>query len=129
MNTTFFKDIFGFGEIPNTGVSYIASALQISEFRLFEIAYFKWFGEHISDKKLDLHFTHYLENDTAPFWVNDFVRKAKAKFDAGNLNPADYGIITPKSNTHKKIVGWIIIVLLSVFMIIYCYFLPRSLSY
>ncbi|KPK26887.1 MAG: hypothetical protein AMJ61_07555 [Desulfobacterales bacterium SG8_35_2] len=110
-------------------IGFIAAVLQISEYELFRIAYLKWFDHAISDKRLDTLFKEYLETGEAPFWVNDFARKAHEKFKAGELNYRDYGIRRRVCNRRTKIKGWIIITLLLIFLSAYSYVISRYASY
>jgi hypothetical protein len=110
-------------------IGFIAAVLQISEYELFRIAYLKWFDHAISDKRLDTLFKEYLETGEAPFWVNDFARKAHEKFKAGELNYRDYGIRRRVCNRRTKIKGWIIITFLLIFLSAYSYVISRYASY
>jgi len=110
-------------------IGFIASVLQISEYELFRIAYLKWFDHPISENRLDFLFKDYLANDDAPYWVNDFVRKAHEKFKAGELNYKDYGIKRRVCDRRTKVKGWIIISFLIILMLIYSYVISQYPSY
>ena len=72
-------------------IGFISAVLQISEYELFRIAYQNWFNRPIQEKRLDILFKDYLADNSTPYWVNDFVRKAHEDFKAGKLNYKDYG--------------------------------------
>jgi len=110
-------------------IGFIAAFLQISEYELFRIAYLKWFDRPISDNRLDYVFKEYLESSEAPYWVNDFARKAHEKFLAGELNYKDYGIKLRVCNRRTKIKGWVITTLLFILLAIYSYMISRYPSY
>lgn len=48
--------------------------LDISEFRLFELAYYAWYGEYASPEKLDEDFARYMFREEVPFWVRHYAR-------------------------------------------------------
>jgi len=49
--------------------------LDISEFRLFELAYDAWYGERASPEKLEYAFARYMFRDEVPFWVRHYARR------------------------------------------------------
>ena len=110
-------------------VGFIAGLLQISEYELFRIAYVKWFDHPISENRLDSLFKDYLANDDAPYWVNDFARKAHERFKAGELNYKDYGIKRRVCDRRTKVKGWIIISFLTILLLIYSYVISQYPSY
>ena len=110
-------------------VGFIAGLLQISEYELFRIAYVKWFDHPISENRLDSLFKDYLANDNAPYWVNDFARKAHERFKAGELNYKDYGIKRRVCDRRTKVKGWIIISFLTILLLIYSYVISQYPSY
>jgi len=110
-------------------VGFAASVLQISEYELFRIAHQNWFNRPISDNRLDILFKDYLSHGDAPYWVNDFARKAHDKFKAGKLDYREYGIKRRVCNRRTKITGWIIITFLAILMSVYSYLITRYPPY
>jgi hypothetical protein len=110
-------------------IGFIAGVLQISEYELFRIAYLKWYDHPISETRLDFLFKGYLATSDAPYWVNDFARKAHEKFLAGELNYKDYGITRRVCDRRTKIKGWIIISFLLILMSLYSYVISQYASY
>ena len=110
-------------------IGFIAGVLQVSEYELFRIAYLKWHDHPISDTRLDSLFKAYLATSDAPYWVNDFARKAHEKFLAGELDYKDYGITRRVCDRKTKIKGWIIITFLLILMSLYSYAISQSASY
>ncbi|TDY02589.1 hypothetical protein [Thiohalophilus thiocyanatoxydans] len=53
--------------------------LDISEFRLFELAYYAWYGEHARPEKLDEDFARYMFREEVPFWVRHYARDVLKK--------------------------------------------------
>jgi len=75
-----------------------ASLLEVSEFRVFELAYAAWFGRPAAGralKALDRLFFDYLYRDVVPPWVRAFTRELVERDRAGRFDPADYGITYP----------------------------------
>ena len=110
-------------------IGFISAILQISEYELFRIAYLKWFDYPISENRLDFIFKDYLVNSSAPYWVNDFARKAHEKFKAGELNYRDYGITRRVCDRRTRIKGWIITALLFILLVLYSYLISSYPSY
>ena len=110
-------------------IGFMAGVLQISEYEVFRIAYQNWFDHPITESRLDSLFKDYLASCEAPFWVNDFARKAHEKFKAGELNYEDYGIKRRVCDRRTKTTGWIIITFLVILMSIYSYLIAYYASY
>lgn len=110
-------------------IGFIAAVLQISEYELFRIAYLKWFDHPITETRLDFLFKDYLAHGEAPYWVNDFARKAHEKFKAGELNYKDYGIKRRVCDRRTKIKGWTITTLLFILLVIYSFMISKFPSY
>jgi len=110
-------------------IGFISAVLQISEYELFRIAYQNWFNRPIPEKRLDILFKDYLANNSTPYWVNDFVRKAHEDFKAGKLNYKDYGIRRRLCDRRSKIKGWLITFSLIILMLIYTIMITRYPSY
>ena len=73
-----------------------AALLEVSEFRVFELAFAAWFGAPDGEpdaKKLDRCFFDYLYRDLVPTWVRAFARELVRRARAGLFDPADYGIV------------------------------------
>lgn len=110
-------------------IGFISAVLQISEYELFRIAYQNWFNRPIPEKRLDILFKDYLANNSTPYWVNDFVRKAHEDFKAGKLNYKDYGIQRRVCDRRSKIKGWLITFFLIILMLLYSIMITRYPSY
>ena len=110
-------------------IGFISAVLQISEYELFRIAYQNWFNRPIPEKRLDILFKDYLANNSTPYWVNDFVRKAHEDFKAGKLNYKDYGIRRRVCDRRSKIKGWLITFSLIILMLLYSIMITRYPSY
>jgi hypothetical protein len=85
-------------ELPEDVADVLESAacLEISEFRVFELAYAAWFGRPEGEREaraLDRHFFAYLYRDQVPPWVRALTREVVRSNRAGVLDLADYGIV------------------------------------
>lgn len=49
--------------------------LDISEFRLFERAYYAWYGEQAAPQKLEYDFARYMFCEEVPFWARHYARR------------------------------------------------------
>jgi hypothetical protein len=95
-------------------VSFVAGLLDISEFKLFEIAYVNWYGSEATKKALDGFFGSYLKSELVPFWLRDMVRRIICKHRKGNLTPSDFGINHPRGSRFERRLGWILVVLFNI---------------
>ena len=102
-------------------VAFAAGLLDISEFRLFEIAYVEWFGNEATEEAIDGFFGSYLKSGLVPFWVRNMVRTIICEYRKGNLTPSRFGIDQPYLSRSKRRLGWILVGLfyLLVFAIIW----------
>ncbi len=77
-----------------------SSILEITEFRLFELAYERWFGEPPPQEKLEPVYTLYMFRANAPFWVRQFCREVLSREKNGSLDPTEFGVFpAPHSQT------------------------------
>ena len=90
-------------------VSFAAGLLDISEFRLFEIAYENWFGSEPTHKAMDGFFGSYLKSGFVPFWLRNLVRKIIFKHREGDLTPSEFGIHEPRVNGSESGIGWFLV--------------------
>lgn len=79
----------------SSDVSDVVSAsdiLQVGEFRVFQIAYARWFGGEPSESVVEPYFVSYMFNSRVPTWVRHFVRLVLDRDRQGCLDPAEFGI-------------------------------------
>lgn len=69
-----------------------SAALEITEFRLFELAWRDWFGRHPDERRLERCFAAYMFADRVPFWVRSFARRILDLDARGQLDPRSFGI-------------------------------------
>jgi hypothetical protein len=51
-----------------------SSWLGISEFQIFSDAWWEWYNEKPSEKRIESHYINFLEQGSIPFWVRNYVR-------------------------------------------------------
>jgi hypothetical protein len=77
-----------------------SSILEITEFRLFELAYERWFGEPPIEEKMESVYSRYMFCANAPFWVRQFCREVMVRERRGVLDPKEFGVFPrPESQT------------------------------
>lgn len=69
-----------------------AALLQVTEFRIFELAYKEWFGRRPRSHLIEKYFNNYMFNQIIPAWVTHFCRRVVTLGHAGELDPRDFGI-------------------------------------
>lgn len=69
-----------------------AAALEITEFRLFELAWREWFGKRPEERRLEPYFAAYMFADRVPYWVRNFSRRILDLDAQGRLDARSFGI-------------------------------------
>ncbi|MFQ5995183.1 MAG: hypothetical protein ACE5K1_08800 [Acidiferrobacterales bacterium] len=69
-----------------------AALLEVTEFRLFKIAYQFWHGRDASDHSIEQFFVPYMFRSVVPLWVRQLCRQILQANAEGRLNPASYGV-------------------------------------
>ncbi|NIR28368.1 MAG: hypothetical protein GWN84_03375 [Gammaproteobacteria bacterium] len=88
---------------PDTRDILSASAiLEITEFRLFELAYERWFGKPAVEKEIERFFVGYMFRSIVPHWVRQFCRDVLTLDAAGKLVPRDFGVF-PRPESHTMV--------------------------
>ncbi len=67
-------------------------ALNVREFKLFGLAFARWFGRAASESELERPFMHYLFAHQSPMWVRQFTREVLRLKTEGVLDPAQFGL-------------------------------------
>ena len=88
------KTLFGRQAEPGdtADVAGAAGLLEVPEFRLFEIAYARWYGREAPEREVESHFGRYLRTRNAPIWVRHLARQVAGRYRAGRLDPRDFGL-------------------------------------
>ena len=79
-------------------VEEAAAILNVSEFRLFELAYQDWFGVHGLERNLESVYMPYIVCGTVPCWLRHFVRKTLRLCD-------EAGLFLPGMSAHMDVLG------------------------
>lgn len=79
-----------------------AALLQITEFRVFELAYREWYGVAAKHRVIEIHFRNYMFNQLIPAWVAHFCRRIVELERTGTLDPKDFGIY-PRQPSRRMI--------------------------
>lgn len=103
--------------------------LQISEFRLFQIAYVQWYGREIAEKRLEYIFDDYLFEDRIPHYVRFFCRNVIRLFDEGRLDPRAYNIHHTGPTPEDRAAGIGYTVMLALILIIFCFLISNYSPY
>jgi hypothetical protein len=81
-------------EVPQDARDVLAASaiLQITEFRLFELAYLHWFGTSVCESHIERYYTGYMFASRAPFWVRQYCRDVLERNDENRLDPREFGV-------------------------------------
>ena len=69
-----------------------SSALEVTEFRLFELAFQDWYGKKADNLALEKYFAAYMFANRVPGWVRHFARKILKLQAEGRLDPKTFGV-------------------------------------
>lgn len=69
-----------------------AAALEVTEFRFFELAWRAWFGRPPEEQRLERSFAAYMFAFRVPHWVRHFSRRILDLDARGCLDPASFGV-------------------------------------
>lgn len=69
-----------------------SAALEVTEFRLFELAYQDWYGKRPDNSAMEKLFAAYMFANRVPGWVRHFSRKILALQSQDRLDPRVYGV-------------------------------------
>jgi len=96
-------------------VEEAAAILEVSEYRLFELAYQDWFGVLGKDTNLESAYMPYVMCGTVPCWLRHFSRKTlKLCDEAGLFLPNLSARSNTISSALKSIEVWSFVLFLSV---------------
>jgi hypothetical protein len=108
-------------------VVFASKVLQISEFRLFSLAYSRWYGRDIPEGELEYIFSAYMFEDIVPHWVRHFTRQVITRFEQGILDPGEFNIKCPKATLELRSAGFGYSVILTVILIVFCVMLTGQI--
>lgn len=101
-----------------------AAQLDISEFRLFELAYCHWYGRAQNRRSLEWDFEGYMFYGQVPHWVRHFSREVLREERESHLVPEHFGVHIRHATRRSIVIGIIFalipfILLLILFMLGY----------
>lgn len=82
-----------------------AALLDITEFRLFQIAYNWWFGAPASEDHIEAHYIPYMFKKIVPPWVRHFTGQVLKMEAEGGVDPEVFGIYPPQSTASDRSKG------------------------
>lgn len=94
-----------------------ANYLEVSEFDLFMDAYNAWYGKGLSEKQVERIFSHYLLENTVPFWVRNYVN---------NCVPEEY-FLADITREDSKVANSMLYIgsIIAEYVLLACYLLAR----
>lgn len=95
-----------------------SAALEVTEFRLFELAWREWFGGRPDEARLENHFAAYMFADRVPHWVRDFARRILELDARGQLDPKSFGIWQRLPSTRMRFVAKVYAAMLVMFFVV-----------
>jgi hypothetical protein len=107
--------------VPPDVVSVLdaSAALEVTEFRLFELAWREWFGVRPDETRMEHYFAAYMFADRVPYWVRSFARKILELEAKGCLDPRSFGIWRRLPSTRMRFVAKVYCaVLILVFLVL-----------
>lgn len=93
------------------------SALDISEFRVFELAFAAWYGYAASPERIEADFVPYMFDGVVPHWVRQYTRKVLRLQREGRLDRAALGLVPlPRTRSMLARAGAFVVTLVFVFV-------------
>ena len=103
-----------------------AAALEVREFKLFELAYREWYGRRPIANVIEAHFSNYMFNKVIPAWVRSFSRRVVELHGAGELDPKAFGVYQPLPSKRLIFVGRVFASLLIVVFVVFLMLLTKE---
>ena len=69
-----------------------SAALEVTEFKLFELAFEDWYGRKAREEVIEKYFAAYMFANRIPSWVRYFARKIIDLHARGHLDPKSFGV-------------------------------------
>lgn len=95
-----------------------AAVLEVTEFRLFELAFTDWYGRRAKEPVIERHFVAYMFADRVPSWVRHFARKIMKLHAQGRLDPASFGVFQRLPSTRMRLAGQLYTALLLIIFLL-----------
>ncbi len=72
-----------------------SALLEISEYRVFQLAYRRWHGHDATNRALERIYIRYIFYEEVPLWVRHFTRHVLQLADEGRLDRVELGLAPP----------------------------------
>lgn len=82
-----------------------SAALEVTEFRLFEMAWRDWFGKSPQQAHMERCFADYMFGYRVPYWVRSFSRRILDLQAGGTLDPRSFGVWRRLPSTRMRLVA------------------------
>jgi len=89
-----------------------SALLQVTEFKVFELAYKDWFGTMPRPYIIEPHFNNYMFNRIIPVWVKHFCRRVVEMGREGTLDPRAFGVYPRQPSRRMMRIGQVYTALL-----------------
>ncbi len=96
-----------------------SAALEVKEFKLFELAYLQWHGKKPLPHVIEAHFSNYMFNKIIPVWVRSYSRQVVKLHRSGSLNPRAFGVYQPLPSKRLIFIGRAFTTLLILIFIVF----------
>lgn len=110
-------------------VETAAALLQISEFQLFHIAYYQWYGRKTSDTVMEKFFVTYMFDGIVPPWARQLARKVLLLQREKNLNPGEFNIEQQQLTPQQKSAGMRYVLMFIIIMVAFCTMIANYASF
>ena len=96
-----------------------AAALEVREFKLFELSYREWYGKQPLSHVIEAHFSNYMFNGVIPAWVRSYSRNVVDLYKSDQLDPKQLGIYHPLPSKRLIMIGRIFATFLVVVFMVF----------
>ena len=108
-----------------------AAILDITEYKMFQLAWIRWHGQNSQAEELEPYFVRYMFDEEVPAWVRHFARDVEADWNAGRLDKEALGIPRLKGSdkmVHKGVRYTVMLVVVLVTLIVLAQFAAQLIS-
>ena len=103
-----------------------AAALEVKEYKLFELAYREWYGKKPLSRVIEAHFSNYMFHKVIPTWVRSYSRNIVKLHKAGELDPKAFGIYQPLPSKRLIFIGRVFSTLLIVVFLVLMFLINKD---
>jgi hypothetical protein len=132
MNTGTYTDepnACGLESESEESLSRAAAFLDVSEYRVLEIAYPSWFGRQAESGTIEHAFDEYLERGVIPFWARFFIRSLMDRTEESGCLVRIIEVEPPELTVPQKVRGAGLLLLILLLLALFCFVVVRYPSY